>query len=163
MPDKLAERILESLGPDRGRLPVDIECIIRRCGVTIEWAGLLTKVIGLYIPGPRPIIVCKRAIDPGRARFTLAHELYHHCDYALSPDHTQIRFCRPDVLTERKANRFAGAILMPRCAVENLWQLGKEPWEMCAIFGVSRQALDIRLRGLGIPGGVEIPSSRRVS
>jgi len=148
LPEKLAERIIESLGPAGGQLPIDIECIISRYGIAIEWAGLLTKVIGLYIPGQEPIIVCKKMDDPGRVRFTLAHEFYHHLDFILSPDHTQVRFCRPDVLTEHKANRFAGAVLMPRRAVIDLNRLGKTEREMAGIFKVSRQAMEIRLKEL---------------
>lgn len=150
MPESLAERILSDLDPAASQLPIDISNIINSYGVKIEWAGLFKNKHGVYLSGKPPIIICSRAISPQRARFTLAHELYHHLDYLISPSHNKIRFYMPDFVTERKANLFASALLMPRQAVINLHRLGKSSGEMAVIFGVSAAALSVRMDELGI-------------
>lgn len=154
MPESLAERILSDLDPAASQLPIDISNIIYSYGVKIEWAGLFKNKHGVYLSGKPPIIICSRAISPQRARFTLAHELYHHLDYLLSPSHNKIRFYMPDFGTERKANLFAGALLMPSEAVINLYRLGKSPRDMADIFGVSIAALRVRMAELGIASNI---------
>ena len=151
MPERLAAAILSQYSD--GVIPVDVEAIIRKTGAKIEWAGLSTNLIGMYIPGVympngKAIIACSRGLDNRRARFTLAHELYHHVDYIRCPEKDKARFHIRDHRTERYANRFAGSLLMPEKLVRQLWRTGKSTLEMCDLFEVSRAALEVRLREL---------------
>jgi Zn-dependent peptidase ImmA (M78 family) len=94
-----------------------------------------------------PVIVIKENTWAERKRFTLAHELGHmlmEVDAALD--------------SEKAANRFAGAFLMP---VEALWrEIGKhrtaisfgELARLKELFGASFQAITYRCRDLGILG-----------
>lgn len=149
MADRLAEEVLRQCDQATCNLPVDIEAILTSYGLHLVWAGLSQEVPGLYIPEGN-YIICNRANDPGRVRFTLAHELYHHLEYLRDPSNKYIRFYTPGRNNERRANRFAGALLMPKEAVINLHRLGKSPREMAAIFNVSVAALSVRLDELGI-------------
>lgn len=149
MPDRLAEKVLRQCDQATCNLPIDIEGILTSYGLHIVWAGLTQEVPGLYIPGEN-LIICNRATEPGRNRFTLAHELYHHLEYLRDPSNKYIRFYTPGRNNERRANRFAGSLLMPARALRNLHVLGKSEVELMEIFNVSRAALDVRLRELGI-------------
>lgn len=90
-------------------------------------------------------------------RFTLAHELYHFDHHrelgSFFLDYSQRGWM------EREANRGAAEFLMPGelvCAViETLRRYGKLSLEeLAAFFGVSRQAMSIRLEELGLGTGV---------
>jgi Zn-dependent peptidase ImmA (M78 family)/transcriptional regulator with XRE-family HTH domain len=94
-----------------------------------------------------PVIVVKEDIWAERKRFTLAHELGH-----------MLMEIRPGVDSEKAANRFAGAFLMP---VEALWrEIGKhrttislgELLRLKELFGTSFQAIVYRCHDLGIIG-----------
>lgn len=97
---------------------------------------------------PMPVIAVKSNTWSERKRFTLAHELGH-----------MVIDVRPGVDSEKAANRFAGAFLMP---AEALWrEIGKrrktislgELLHLKEIFGASFQAMTYRCLDLGIIGG----------
>lgn len=105
----------------------------------------LTAKVKRKIGEPVPVIVIKANTWAERKRFTLAHELGH-----------MLMVARPDVNTEKAANRFAGAFLMP---AEALWrEIGKqrtiisfgELAQLKELFGASFQAITYRCRELGI-------------
>lgn len=96
---------------------------------------------------PIPVIVIKESAWAERKRFTLAHELGH-----ILMDVDQ------GIDSEKAANRFASAFLMP---VEALWrEIGKvrtmislgELLHLKELFGVSFQAIVYRCQELGIIG-----------
>lgn len=98
---------------------------------------------------PIPVIVIKGSAWSERKRFTLAHELGH-----------MVMAVRQGVDSEKAANRFASAFLMP---VEALWrEIGKsrtmislgELLRLKELFGVSFQAIVYRCQDLGIIGKV---------
>ena len=89
-----------------------------------------------------------------RQRFTVAHELAHyllHRDY-LSDDNPENVLFRGKLSNKKEieANRLAAKILMPANAIDNYIQDEKafSIRDMAATFGVSPQAMSIRL---GIP------------
>lgn len=105
----------------------------------------LTATVRRKDADPVPVIVVKENECGERKRFTLAHELAH---MLLEP--------RSGVKSEKAANRFAGAFLMPADA---LWgEIGKhrtaismgELFELKKKFGASVQAIAYRCRELGI-------------
>lgn len=100
-------------------------------------------------------------------RFSLAHEGCHfiRCIKTREFSNQPIFFRSKDLHSEeeRTANYWAGALLMPKYAltsnVERLgrkkidevtFDLGKDGANLCEKFGVSRQALEIRLKQIGI-------------
>lgn len=95
-----------------------------------------------------------------RKRFTLAHELGH---FFLGHNTSQIEFRQNiDALTlailgyypyddyEQEANEFAGELLMPEEEVKQLYNLVKDTNKLSKIFGVSYQAMNVRLTRLGL-------------
>lgn len=105
----------------------------------------------------RRVIVAKRTSNWFRQNFSIAHELGHLavdslCDDSLGDagDH------------EAAANAFAAELLMPEAELRSFdWQrfslpvLAEHLWE----WGISTQALSVRLRSLGLAPGVEIAAA----
>lgn len=148
MPEQLAKRVIASLGSDCC-VPFNIEKIIRKHGVIIDAASLPPSVNGMFYPGTPPIIIINKNLHPHRARFTLAHEFYHHLDYTRKPLKPEVRFSHSYVM-ERRANKFAACLLMPEEVLRALLDLGKRPEEVAEICQVSRQAMQNRLKELRI-------------
>jgi Zn-dependent peptidase ImmA (M78 family)/predicted transcriptional regulator len=93
----------EESGPIR-----NLTSSIERAGVCIVPLTALPGIDGLssWVNGV-PVIGISTSIPGDRFRFTLAHELMHLLVHS-----------RPTDLTEPEANRFAGALLMPRSEFE---------------------------------------------
>jgi Zn-dependent peptidase ImmA (M78 family)/DNA-binding XRE family transcriptional regulator len=89
--------------------------------------------------------------DPGRRRFSLAHELGHHLfEDAYAPEVT----ISAGSETERLINAFAVHLLMPRGAVTEVWHTFEDP-RLAAVavgvrFRVSWTAVCSQLRNLGL-------------
>ncbi len=103
------------------------------------------------------VAVVNGTTDPGRRRFSLAHELGHHVvGDAYEPEP---RLGASD--TERMLNVFAAHFLMPRSAVQNTWdefrnQSARLAGTAVAVrFRVSWTAACNQLRDLGIIGSRE--------
>ncbi len=103
------------------------------------------------------VAVVNGTTDPGRRRFSLAHELGHHVvGDAYEPEP---RLGTSD--TERMLNVFAAHFLMPRSAVQNTWdEFRNQPGRLAATavavrFRVSWTAACNQLRDLGIIEGRE--------
>jgi Zn-dependent peptidase ImmA (M78 family)/DNA-binding XRE family transcriptional regulator len=97
------------------------------------------------------VAVVNGTADPGRRRFSLAHELGHHLTgdaYEPSP-----RLGASD--TERMFNVFAAHLLMPRSSVQSIWdEFSPQSLRLAAIalavrFSVSWTAACNQLRDLG--------------
>ena len=117
--------------------------------LSIALAGIdgMTARVRHQGDGAVPVVVVNCDEWGERQRFTIAHELGH---MVLLPG--------KKVDSEKAANRFAGAVLMP---AEALWsEVGKhrtsigwgELFELKRLFGVSVQALTYRCKDLGIFG-----------
>ena len=98
------------------------------------------------------VAVINGTADPGRRRFSLAHELGHHLTgdaYEPSP-----RLGASD--TERMFNAFAAYLLMPRSSVQSIWdEFSAQSPRLAAIalgvrFSVSWTAACNQLRNLGL-------------
>lgn len=91
------------------------------------------------------------AVDPGRRRFNLAHELGHHLFAdAYAPEVT----ISPGNETERLINAFAVHLLLPRSGVEKVW-MGVEDQHLAAVaisvrYRVSWTAVCSQLKNLGL-------------
>lgn len=84
-----------------------------------------------------------------RQRFTIAHELGH-----LLLDKSETIDCRESIFSndikELKANEFAGSLLMPKEWLEEVLKIVDDNDKLANIFQVSRQAIEVRRRNLGL-------------
>lgn len=91
------------------------------------------------------------AVDPGRRRFNLAHELGHHLFAdAYAPEVT----ISPGSETERIVNAFAVHLLLPRAVVTDMWNTFDDP-RLAAVavavrFRVSWTAVSSQLKNLAL-------------
>jgi len=115
-----AQSFLETFGNDCGLRLAQIAPTIGLSILEVDaesFDGALIRIIG---KARGKIAINTNIPEPGRKRFTLAHELGHY----LLPDHAhQSTACRPRDIerwttsmpkTEHEANQFAAAILMPK-------------------------------------------------
>lgn len=169
-----ANRLLEESGSFSA--PVDLNKIADFLGITIHSEPLEEEVSGMLIvaSGNKHIIV-NSAHHQNRKRFTIAHEmghlnLHHKSGDGLFFDKKMAIYNRrgtpsdplysdansttnPD--QERQANAFAASLLMPEALIRNYIdgrQLDiSDEFDVALIsnaFGVSEQAMSIRLRNL---------------
>jgi len=159
-----ARQLLEEIDYD---IPVDVEKIAKAKGVVVVKQELEDSVSGvLMIKDGRGIIVVNEGHHPNRQRFSLAHELGH---YLLHPDAGSVFVDRSPVFFrdrrssegvrqhEIDANAFAAELLLPEKDLKA--QLNDRPVDafddvsvrrLAARFGVSAQALTIRLTSLDL-------------
>ena len=152
--------------------PVPVRRLARCCGARIFQEGQEGDLSGfLYRKGKEIVIGVNTDQAPVRQRFTIAHELGHlllHDLDDLHVDHGFMVRLRSDVSSlgldndEMEANRFAAELLMPtRFLKEDLegTRMDLTADEMLRAlakrYGVSAQALAIRLTGLGYLPTVE--------
>jgi len=149
----LAERYRALFGGPE--LPVPVEAIAEDLlGLSVGEDDEL-PVSGLLLPAERQIWLNGREAreNPGRRRFTLAHELGHWVCQCLE-GRTAPVYCRSEDLgagadreLEREANVFAAELLMPEPVVRAAFEVGHPAPER---FGVSQLALAWRLYGFGL-------------
>lgn len=164
-----AERLLAKLG--RASVPVDVRAVANELGLTlIEQA--LADVSGLLMTGNgRALIAVNRTDVDHRKRFSIAHEIGHfylghqfeagahvHVDKGNFISARGARAAAGVDPKEIEANQFAAALLMPsalvRAEVHKLTQGGPlndlQVPKLATLFGVSDQAMTIRLSTLGL-------------
>jgi Zn-dependent peptidase ImmA (M78 family) len=150
-----AESILRSAWV-RHHYPVDPVRIARSLGVNVVDANLAGDVAGAIVkePGKDAVILVNQTDHPNRKRFTVAHELGHFVqksedafEYVDRRDTLSTMGVSPD---EMYANAFAANLLMPEEEVKRLHNEKTSDLEMALRFGVSREAMSIRLSSLGL-------------
>jgi Zn-dependent peptidase ImmA (M78 family) len=164
--DPAAEAAQLLLEEHQYQLPIDVHQVARDLGLTVVEQDLEDEVSGVLVIGASGgIIGVNKNHHINRQRFTIAHECAH---YHLS--HTgkvfidaMPVFFRDTISAEGQssqeieANRFAAALLMPKQKLHEI--LREQPVDafdeialrrMANIFGVSTQALTIRLTRLGL-------------
>jgi len=148
--------------------PVDVLAIAKSIGIDCK-VGDLNHIDdnldgALYInfneEMKKPLIIVNTGVkSQERMRFTLAHEVGHYVDMMLNrPEelkekHTIIEFRNKKSASgvdakEIFANQFAANLLMPKNAVISLKQASIPSSDMASIFGVSNQAIMIRIASL---------------
>ncbi len=170
--DAEALRILQSAGITVP--PVDVGGLAGELGATVLKDDLDPEVSGLLYRRPGSTVIAVNRDHPEtRRRFTIAHELGHlrlHEGRPLIVDHVvrarvNLRDRRSSLATNREeieANRFAATLLMPPDFVHAQMHgvLRKGLGELATIealakkFGVSTQAMEIRLTNLGLRAAV---------
>lgn len=155
-PKREAESLLrEAWG---GGLPIDPIVIAHELGIDVVVGYLEPGVAGKisYVPGFDPRISLNREDSPNRIRFTCGHELGHYVE--RSAEAGQFSFIdRRDYLAsagidlhEIFANQFAANLLMPETEVRFRWERDATPASLAVTFRVSQEALNYRLRNLGL-------------
>lgn len=155
--EEIAKQALKKAPNDE--LPVPVEEIVKSLGLEVVAFPFHQKISGL-LKKEEGIIAINKNHHPIRQRFTTAHELGHFLlghgmeemnDSGVSIYEDEIvdeSFDKPD-LREREANIFASALLMPADRVKNVVKKeGLEIDKLAALFGVSKQAMTIRLLSL---------------
>lgn len=162
----MADRVLRASGAE---VPVDVERIARAHGLEVTYRPMEETVSGMLVIKERRAIACINARHhPHRRRFTLAHELGH---YLLHREQARVFidaspiFFRDERASEGtdhrevEANRFAASLLMPEAALRELVGTGpldlfdeRAVQRLAMRFGVSPQAMTIRLAMLGLGG-----------
>ncbi len=132
--------------------PVDLHSLAKRLNIEVyETDDLPDRVSGVVtrLEDLKWVASINRRHTYGRRRFTLAHEIGHvvlnHCDVGF-----QIVIVKSEsklTLKERQADVFAAELLMPKHAFQNAYfNRGiKDPGELAKLFGVSKQAVEIRI------------------
>ncbi len=99
-----------------------------------------------YWNGRDWIIILNQADSPARQRFTLLHEFKHIVDHDA-----QARLYKSDWEAERAADYFAGCVLMPKRDLKRLFcNVTQRPDQLAVHFGVSQQAVSVRLEQTGL-------------
>lgn len=161
--ENIASEVLASLGIKEAPIPVDK--IAELLGITIENQDLDDTTSGFLVRrNEKTIIGINQSHPPVRIRFTIAHELGHyklHADRALFVDYYKgskiMRSEEQYSPQEKEANQFAAFLLMPKKIINEEMKFLSESLEFNDIvsklsktFAVSQQAMDYRLKALGL-------------
>lgn len=152
-----AQSILDEVWGDRG-FPVDPVWIARQLGLDVIETALPPDVSGAIVKekGYAPVILLEATDAKTRKRFSCAHELGHYInrgdvgdefEYVDYRDGNSSTGSDPE---ERLANAFAANLLMPEEEVHRLVAQGQRSVIMAYRFGVSDEALRVRLKSLRI-------------
>jgi len=147
------------------KAPVDLEAIFNDLGIDYEELWMDDESGSITRNGDRFTITVNALESENRRRFTAAHELAH---YLLHRDlmgdgqkmnrHVDTLYGggeqAGDVLFKREhevqANRIAAQIVMPKALVESKFAEINDPEALAKEFGVSKAAMEIRLKTLGL-------------
>ena len=131
--------------------PVDVHRLCAALGVELRairemgWSGAIKST------EDRAICWVDETEHRHRQRFTIAHELGH---LFLHPTGLEFRDTGAPTYGHREAeaNRFAAELLMPASMLlARTARYGRSPERLARVFQVSEQAMDFRLRNLGLP------------
>ena len=160
MPRQHAENVLSQFWAAQ-LYPVDPIAIAKKMGLQVFDAFLPPGVSGAIMkrPGEAAAIYLDQSDSRQRRRFTCAHELGHYVDHlrqAVDMDSYQFVDYRNGVssagtdVAERFANTFAACLLMPDGEVRAKVNMGWSLWQLSSYFDVSAEAMQYRLRNLGL-------------
>jgi Zn-dependent peptidase ImmA (M78 family) len=139
-------------------LPIDPVRIARIAGLQVLEAELDENTLGALVkqPGKDPTILLNQGDSENRRRFTCAHELGHfvrrseEADEYTTVDLRNSLSATGEDVDEVYANEFAASLLMPEEEVRAFAGMGMSDLEMAIRFKVSREAMQFRLKNLGL-------------
>lgn len=143
---------------------INVEAIAEAEGIAVVSRALDENTSGLIVKGADGTVTIgvNSAHHPNRRRFTIAHELGHYYLHnggaRMFVDKRDWRASAGVDRREIEANRFAAALLMPepllRAAVGSrildAFENEAELSDLADRFGVSRQAITLRLKNLDL-------------
>ncbi len=139
-------------------VPVEPAGIANRLGIQVTETKLAEDTFGglLMEPGDDPKIVLNRRYGLIRQRLTCAEELGHYLRHSAS----STRYARldrrtgpsiePDESEDGYGHEFGTCLLMPKVTVQAFVEIGLDDLELAVQFVVSREAIQLRLRSLGV-------------
>jgi len=143
--------------------PVNLEAIFAELGVAFSKQWMDDGASGSITRTGDAFAVAVNALESEtRQRFTAAHELAHYLLHRdlMGDGHKMHRDTlyggeqAGDVIFNRareiEANRIAAQIVMPKTLVEQKYAETKDAGVLAAQFGVSKAAMEIRLKTLGL-------------
>lgn len=167
MSNRAVEIAKQTLEGFEEQLPIDVQAIIQAHNIAIRKQPLEEVVSGmLVVKKGHAIIGVNESHHLNRQRFTLAHELGHFILHGNSSsvfiDASPVFFrdetsSEGSKLQEIEANAFAAELLMPENMLRRI--INNQPLDafdegavrrLAAQFGVSTQAITIRLTKLGL-------------
>lgn len=139
-------------------IPVDPVAVAKTAGLRVLEADLDENTLGALVkrPGKDPTILLNESDSENRRRFTCAHELGHfvrrteETDEYATVDLRNSLSAQGEDPDEIYANEFAACLLMPESEVRALHSLEMSDLEMAIRFRVSREAMQFRLKNLGL-------------
>jgi len=140
-------------------IPVDSAAIANELGLQVLVMTLRETTLGGLVmkPGDDPKIVVNRRDGYLRQRLTCALELGHYVRRsAVTNQYARVDLRDEPVSTDEEsqdlyARKFAASLLMPREDVRILDELEMDDLEMALRFMVPREAMQLRLKDLGVP------------
>ena len=162
--------IFATISRFRASIPVDIRMLILELNIEYQEIALAPDISGLIknLGGGRYSIQINKDHPETRKRFTAAHELGHYVyhrhligdgvtdNIAYRSENTNGLFNSSiGIHQEREANSFAANLLMPEGKVRAEYDNNENDFfsmysYLHQTFGVSEQAMNIRLRSLGL-------------
>lgn len=135
----LAGQIIASRPP---QVPFNIVSLIKDAGIALYFCPFPDEVSGVYTAHFGTPAIGINAFHPRvRQRFTMAHEFYHH----IMPEPNGVSLSAESVkLYERRADKFAVELLMPRSAFAAVFARARNIVDVAHTFDVSVQAATIR-------------------
>ncbi len=151
-----AEKLLREAGASI--IPIDPVAVARAAGLRVIETSLDGNTMGILIKeiGQDPTIMLNESDGENRRRFTCAHELGHYVRRSDATGEFRTVDLRSDLSTqgidedEIYANEFAACLLMPESEVRRLRGENRSDLEMAIRFGVSREAMQFRLKNLNL-------------
>ena len=151
----IAEDLLSQIFGIKLELPIKLESIAKFLDLTILIGDFQDEQIdGVFERSTKRIVVSSSAPQV-RKRFTVAHEIGHFVLHSEMDKEIFFRSKSRNISMEmdnieREANAFAAIILMPRDLTISQWRVTRNLSVLASRFGVSKEAMQYRLKGLGI-------------
>lgn len=173
MMNKISEEVIEKMtreileDTDLMSVPIDIAGVAKFYGFSLFKKPMEENESGLIIVynekikgyNSNKLIIVNENDSPRRKRFTIAHELGHFFLNGVGKECFAHRDVGDYGESERDANRFASALLMPKKDIEQAVAHIKEEYPKCPqslivsevarAFWVSQSAAEVRLKRLG--------------
>ncbi|MEW6727098.1 MAG: ImmA/IrrE family metallo-endopeptidase [Bacillota bacterium] len=142
--------------------PVDIESIIQQKGIALKYHLIEDLPYPVTFKIRDRFIISVNPTNPGRDRWSMAHEFAHielgHFDLGVDTVKQDNLTDNERYILDREADLFARDILMPKLWVYNQIRTrfnekalrAEYVHQLAEIFGVSRQAMSIRLSEIGV-------------
>lgn len=142
--ERQANKLLELHGVTGEPVPSEVITSSPRVRVRRDWR-LPVRGSSAWDATRREWVISLNAYDSwARRRFTMAHEYKHIIDHTASQKLT-------DYEREQLAEYFAGCLLVPKRLLKHVFcSQTQDPQQLARIFGVSIQAVQVRLRQVGL-------------
>lgn len=152
--ERQATRLLGTFRAEQAEGPVAMKELIESLPfLVVEYdRALAGSAVTEQLPDGRWLIVINKNEPPVRQLFSLAHELKHVLDAEASGTlYPATRWHTGEARSERIADYFASCLIMAKRHVVRDWCSGRQRIDLLAKrYGVSRQAMQMRLHQLGL-------------